>query len=82
MQHNMEQKYLVQLEGEDHTQFAIEVSAFDEEGAYIVVDQMYPEARILDISSEAQRQRDAMRRCMRLLHEMEDELDLTGDCWL
>jgi hypothetical protein len=50
------QNYYVQIEGEDRTEFTIEVEALDAGDAMQKAEDMYPEAHIVDAWIESERQ--------------------------
>lgn len=56
------QTYTVLINGEDHTQFAIEVEAIDVAVAIQKAEDMYPEAYVEDAWIESERRQAALDR--------------------
>jgi hypothetical protein len=74
-------KYFFDLEGEDRTQFVWECDASDKRDALNKLDCVYPEATLLDMQTQEEYQDRESARYARLVYEMDNDVDLSGDNW-
>lgn len=75
-------KYYFDLEGEDHSQFVWECEANSRNDAMKELDEVYPDAKMLDMQSHDEYIERENFRYERLAYEMDNDCDLSGDIWL
>jgi hypothetical protein len=74
-------KYFFDLRGEDNTEFVWETDAPNKNAAVRICEALYPEAQMMKVQSQEEYNEVENERYLRLVHEMDNDCDMSGDNW-